>query len=122
MSLRLLFPVLMVACVAGVAVPARADTVMCRDYIAVGSVLQWTSYLNGAEHAQGELQITKVDGSYFEAIQTASNSDSRVQMYGATFQDFISVLNPSHDEAWMGNCSSSGVNGVVDQYTFTFTR
>lgn len=122
MSLRSLSPLLVLACIVGIASPAIADDVMCRNYVALGSVFEWTSYLNGSEHAQGELRITKVDGDYFEAIQTSPNSNSRVQMYGATFENFISVLNPSHDEAWMGNCTSAGVNGVVDQYTFTFTR
>jgi hypothetical protein len=121
--LRSLSPVFVLACLVGIASPALAQQdVSCADLIAVGSVLQWTSYSNGSEHAQGALHITKVDGDYFEAIQTSASNDSRVQMYGATYRSFISVLNPSHDEAWMGECTTEGVSGIVGQYSFTFTR
>lgn len=93
----------------------------CGQYISTGSVLTWRSFLNGSLHSQGELRITKVDGNYFEAIQT-ENGMNQVQMYGMTNDNFVGLLNPNSDEAWIGQCSTSNINGFVKQYTFTLAQ
>jgi hypothetical protein len=95
-----------------------ANLGMCGRYLSVGSVMTWQSFYNGSLHAQGQLRITKVDGNYFEAIQT-SNGVNQVQLYGLSNNNFVGLLNTNNDEAWIGNCSSSNITGFVKQYTFT---
>jgi hypothetical protein len=97
-----------------------ANLGMCSRYLDVGSVMTWQSFYNGSLHAQGQLRITKVDGNYFEAIQT-SNGMNQIQLYGMSNNNFIGLLNTSNDEAWIGNCTNSNITGFVKQYTFTIT-
>jgi len=107
-----------------VAAPGMAaGSVKCGQYVSTGSVLTWQSFLNGSLHARGSLRITKVDGNYFEAIQTAENAGTnQTQMFGMINDSFIGMLNPNSAEAWIGNCSTSNIRGVVKQYTFTFNK
>lgn len=94
---------------------------VCNTIVTPGRVLAWTSFnQDGSQHATGTISITKVSGSYFDAVQSGADG-SRVQFYGMIYNTFAGFVNPKNEEAWVGNCSPGRISGTVKGYTFSMT-
>jgi hypothetical protein len=107
--------------VATAGAPVSGTTTVCNSIVTPGRVLTWTSFnQDGSQHATGTMSITKVSGSYFDAIQTAAGGGGG-QFYGMIYNTFAGFINPKNEEAWVGNCSPGRISGTVKGYTFSMT-